>query len=148
MHADGVFCDPGLMLRCLIVDDSLLFLDAARGLLEREGMTVVGVASNSSEAAQRVEQLRPDVVLVDVNLGRESGFDLARRLHKGEQSAPSRIILISTQAEQDYADLIEASPAVGFLAKTALSAAAIRHLLEGRDAGAGPVGPVSGPQGT
>jgi DNA-binding NarL/FixJ family response regulator len=137
------------MLRCLIVDDSLGFLDAARRLLEREGISVVGVASNSSEAAQRIEQLQPDVVLVDINLGRESGFELARQLHSEEQSAPSRIILISTQAEQDYGGLIEASPAIGFLAKTALSAAAIRHLLDGdRDAGAGPVGPVRGPRGT
>src|SRR5690242_12472360 len=108
------------MLRCLIVDDNPRFLDAARGLLEREGVAVVGVASTGAEAAQRVEQLRPDVVLLDIDLGVESGFDVARQLHGDGRPAP-RIILISTHAEQDYADLIAASPALGFVAKTALS---------------------------
>jgi CheY-like chemotaxis protein len=134
------------MLRCLIVDDSARFLDAARDLLEREGLAVLGVASTGAEAAQRVEQLQPDVVLVDIDLGGESGFDLARRLHGGAHPAQPRIILISTHAEQDYADLIAESPAVGFLAKAALSARAIRDVLEGRGMdGAGK--PVNGPQG-
>jgi CheY-like chemotaxis protein len=133
------------MLRCVIVDDSPRFLDAARGLLEREGITVVGVASSGAEAAQRVERLRPDVVLVDIDLGGQSGFEVARQLHRNGGPAP-RIILISTHAEQDYADLIAASPAVGFLAKTALSAGAIRDLLDG-DGEANPVEPVSGPRG-
>ena len=57
------------MFRCLIVDDNPGFLDAARGLLQREGVAVVGTASTSAEAAQRVEQLRPDVALVDIDLG-------------------------------------------------------------------------------
>jgi len=117
------------MLRCLIVDDSPRFLDAARGLLEREGVAVVGVASNGSEAAQHVEQIRPDLVLVDIDLGGESGFDVARQLHHNGSSTPPRIILISTHAEQDYADLIAASPAIGFLSKTDLSADAIHELL-------------------
>ena len=68
------------MLRCLIVDDNASFLDAATNLLEREGLDVVGVASTSDEALRQAEELRPDVVLVDIMLGTESGFDLARRL--------------------------------------------------------------------
>jgi CheY-like chemotaxis protein len=135
-----------MKVRCLIVDDSLRFLDAARGLLEGEGIAVVGVASTGAEAVERVELLRPDVVLVDIDLGRESGFDVARRLHREGPLAPSRIILISTHAEQDYADLIVASPVVGFLAKSDLSASAIRDLLDGA-AATGPVEPVSGPPG-
>ena len=123
------------MLRCLIVDDSPRFLDAARGLLERQGVTVVGVASNSAEALQRAGELRPDVTLVDINLGGESGLELARRLHGQGDQAPAPVILISTHPEQDYAELIAASPAVGFLPKTALSAEAIRDLLAGRDDG-------------
>ena len=51
------------MLRCLIVDDSPRFLAAARGLLERQGLTVVGVASTSAEALERVRELRPDAVV-------------------------------------------------------------------------------------
>ena len=120
------------MLRCLLVDDSPQFLDAARGLLEGQGVAVVGVASNSADALQRAGKLRPDVTLLDIDLGGESGLELARRLHgqagqAGQTSAP--VILISTHAEQDYAELIAASPAIGFLPKTALSADAIRGLL-------------------
>jgi DNA-binding NarL/FixJ family response regulator len=127
--------DAGAMLRCLIVDDSPRFLDAARGLLERQGITVVGVASTSAEALARAAALRPDVTLVDVDLGGESGLELARRLH--DQAGPARapVILISTHAEADYAELVAASPAVGFLAKVALSAGAIRDLLAGQGDG-------------
>jgi DNA-binding NarL/FixJ family response regulator len=123
------------MLRCLIVDDSPRFLDAARGLLEREGVAVVGVASTTAEALQGVEELRPDVTLVDIGLGGESGFELARQIHGKASRAPSQVVLISTHAEVDYADLIAASPAVGFVSKAALSASAIRELLESRGDG-------------
>jgi DNA-binding NarL/FixJ family response regulator len=124
------------MLRCLIVDDSPRFLAAARGLLERQGVAVVGVASSSAEALQRAEQLRPDVTLLDIDLGGESGLELARRLHGQAGRSPAPVILISTHAEQDYAELIAASPAIGFLPKTALSADAIRDLLAGQAEGA------------
>lgn len=133
-------------LRCLIVDDSPRFLDAARGLLERQGIMVVGVASTSAEALQQAAELRPDVTLLDIDLGGESGFDLARRLHRQASLAPARMILISTHAEQDYADLIAASPVVGFLPKSALSADAIRDLLRGHGDGK-PVDPVGGRRG-
>jgi CheY-like chemotaxis protein len=135
------------MLRCLIVDDSPRFLDAARGLLEREGITVVGVASTGAEALQRVEELRPDVTLLDIDLGGESGFEVAKRLHREASVEPSRVILISTHAEQDFADLIAASPTVGFLSKSTLSADAIRDLL-GRQGDGQATAPVSGPRGT
>jgi CheY-like chemotaxis protein len=135
MRAGAPACDPEAMLRCLIVDDSLRFLEAARGLLERQGIAVVGVASNTAEALQRADELRPDVTLLDIDLGGESGLELARRLHRQAGPAPAPVILISTHAEQDYAELIAASPAVGFLPKTALSAAAIRDLLAGHGDG-------------
>ena len=67
-------------LRYLLVDDNRYFLGAARDLLEREGIEVVGVASTSAETLRLVGQLRPDVVLVDIDLGDECGFDLASRL--------------------------------------------------------------------
>ena len=72
---------------------------------------------------------RPDVMLVDIDLGRESGFDIGRRLTREAELSPSPVILISTHAEEDYADLITACPAAGFLPKTRLSASAIRDLL-------------------
>ena len=56
-------------------DDSPRFLDAARGLLERQGITVVAVASTSAQALQQATQLRPDIALLDIYLGGESGFD-------------------------------------------------------------------------
>ncbi|HEY0451081.1 response regulator transcription factor [Actinophytocola sp.] len=117
------------MLRCLIVDDSPRFLAAARGVLEREGVAVVGVASTGAEALRRVAELRPDVTLVDIDLGGQSGFEVVRRLHHDAGVATSQLIMISTHAEDDYAELIAASPTAGFLPKTALSADAIRDLL-------------------
>src|SRR5690348_5902016 len=110
-------CDAGPVLRCIIVDDSPGFLAAARRLLQRQGMIVAGVATTGAEALRLAGELHPDVVLVDIALGPESGLDLARRLATGTW----RTILISTRSEQDYRDLIAASPAAGFLPKTALS---------------------------
>jgi DNA-binding NarL/FixJ family response regulator len=133
-----------MTLRCLIVDDSPRFVDAARGLLECQGIAVVGVASTSAEALEQAAQLRPDVMLVDLDLGGESGFELARRLCQNRDPAPARVVLISTHDERDYADLIAASPAIGFLPKAALSAGAIHDLLGSR--GGGVVDLVSGPR--
>jgi DNA-binding NarL/FixJ family response regulator len=121
-------------------------LDAARGLLERQGIKVVGVASTSAEALQQATELRPDIALLDIDLGGESGFDLARRLSREASLARTRMILISTHAEQDYTDLIAASPVVGFLPKSALSAVAIHALITSRGDGH-PVDPVSGSPG-
>jgi two-component system, NarL family, nitrate/nitrite response regulator NarL len=114
-------------LRCLIVDDNRSFLDSARFLLVREGLVVAGVASTVADALRQVEAVRPDVVLVDISLGEESGFDLARRLAVSEAGAPV-VVLVSLSAEADYADLIAASPAAGFIPKAELSAAAIRSI--------------------
>jgi DNA-binding NarL/FixJ family response regulator len=115
----------------LIVDDNRLFLEAARVLLEREDLRVVGVAATSAEALQRAQELRPEVVLVDISLGDESGFDLARRLAGYHRGSPA-VILISTHAGADFADLIAESPAAGFVPKPELSADAIRRILDGR----------------
>jgi CheY-like chemotaxis protein len=118
-------------MRCLIVDDSPDFVDAARHLLEHTGITVVGVASTSAEALRRFQEQRPDVTLVDIDLGSENGFELAEQLHRSGLPAASPVILISTHAEQDFADMIATSPAVGFLAKFALTADAICDLVRG-----------------
>lgn len=123
-------------MRCLIVDDSADFRDAASALLARAGISVVGTASNSAEALSLYEDLHPDVALVDVDLGTENGFDLAEQLHRMATSPPLAVILVSTYAEADLADMIAASPAVGFLQKFSLSPDAIRDLLG-----------VTGPQG-
>lgn len=109
-------------LRILIVDDSRHFLDAARGALEQDGITVVGVASTSAEARQLASELQPDGILVDVDLGDESGLDLARDLASSD-AAP--VVLISAYPEAELADLIAGCPAVGFLPKSELSGSAV-----------------------
>ena len=119
------------MLRCLIVDDSAHFLAVARTVLERDGISVVGTASTGQQALRLAAELRPDVLLVDIDLGGESGLRLAGRLTEQAGEGPAPIIMISLHSEEDYADLIAASPAIGFLPKTALSGRAIRETLDG-----------------
>ncbi|HTJ38163.1 MAG TPA: response regulator [Dactylosporangium sp.] len=120
-------------MQCLIVDDSALFLRCARELLEREGVEVVGVASNCAQALQRTEELQPDLVLVDIDLGKECGFDLARQLDRtgGDKGPPPAVILISSHSGEDFEELVVTSPAIGFLSKAVLSAGAIRSLMQG-----------------
>ena len=115
-------------LRCLIVDDRPSFSEAARELLTGQGVAVVATAASSAEAIQRIQELRPDVALVDIDLGEESGFDLARRL--AADGSAVRVILISTHDEREFKKLIESSPTVGFLAKTELSAENLDRLLQ------------------
>lgn len=121
-----------MSIRCLIVDDNESFLGVARELLEQEGLNVAGVASTTSDALRQVELLRPNVVLVDIFLGDESGIDLARRLTEDGLSEEAMVILISTHAKTDVADLIASSPAAGFVPKADLSASAIRRIVNGR----------------
>jgi DNA-binding NarL/FixJ family response regulator len=122
----------------LIVDDSRFFLEDARLLLEQDGLRVVGVAATSAEALRLAEDFRPEVVLVDILLGGESGFDLARRLAGHNRGGRPAVILISTRSEADFADLIADSPAIGFLPKAELSADTIRRVVDGRAPGGPP----------
>lgn len=108
-------------IRCLIVDDNREFLDSACVLLEREGIAVVGVATTSADALRLERELRPNLVLVDLRLGNENGFDLASQLS-------ATVILISTHTEDEYTEAVAASPAAGFISKAHLSASAILRL--------------------
>jgi DNA-binding NarL/FixJ family response regulator len=114
-------------LRCVIVDDNPGFLDAAANFLGRQGITVVGVATTTADALSCVAQLQPDVTVVDIDLGGASGFELAERLAGGPVSSP--VILTSTHSEEEFADMIAASPALGFVPKAELSADTIRRYL-------------------
>ena len=125
-----------MTLRSLLVDDNSRFLAAARELLEREGIDVVGVASTLDDAARLAVALRPDVCLVDIDLGDESGFELARRLAELAEQSP-RVVLISAYPERDFTDMIADSPAIGFLPKPEISATRIHAMLAG-DAGGEP----------
>ena len=104
-------------------------------MLERAGISVVK-ASNSAEALKYYEDFHPDVALVDIDLGGEDGFALAEQLDCVSSASTFAVILVSTYAESDLAEMIDASPAVGFLQKFSLSPDAIRDLVK-----------VSGPQG-
>jgi DNA-binding NarL/FixJ family response regulator len=105
-----------------------MYVGEARDLLERQGMSVIGIASNLGEALAIAAEDRPDVALVDVDLGVESGIDVARALATCD--APMPVILISAYAEKDLRELLDDSPAVGFLPKSVLSRKAIEGLLE------------------
>jgi two-component system, NarL family, nitrate/nitrite response regulator NarL len=128
-----------MALRLLIVDDSALFLDAARTLLEREGVRVVAVASTGAEAVRHAREQRPDVTLVDVDLGDESGLDLAWHLADaaGAAGAAGHIVMISAYPEADLRDLVDASPAVGLVPKSQLSGRAIRQVIGEGEGGPG-----------
>jgi two-component system, NarL family, nitrate/nitrite response regulator NarL len=114
-----------MRLRLLIVDDSTRFGQAARDILQRQGAEVVGVASNGIEAVGLARELQPDCVLVDIELGAESGFDLARRLAVEHQ----RVVLISVHSETEFSELIAATPAIGFISKADLSVRKVTDVL-------------------
>jgi DNA-binding NarL/FixJ family response regulator len=121
-------------LTCLIVDDSLEFFEAAGQLLAEDGVTVVGFAATSDEAVDEALALRPDVALVDIDLGAESGFDVARRL-AGLPGGGPPVVLISAESGSELAEVVDASGARGFVSKTDLSGDAIRKLLAHAGAG-------------
>jgi DNA-binding NarL/FixJ family response regulator len=115
-------------LTCLIVDDSPPFFEAAQQLLADDGVVVVGFAATSDEAVNETLALAPDVALVDIELGTESGFDVAQRLAGLPDGGPP-VVLISAESGSELAELVDASGALGFVSKTDLSGDAIRRLL-------------------
>jgi two-component system nitrate/nitrite response regulator NarL len=123
---------PITPLTCLIVDDSAAFCRAARQLLADDGVVVVGCAATSDAAVDKSLALAPDVVLVDVDLGAESGLDVAGRLAGLPDGGPS-VVLISAESGSELAELVDASGARGFVSKTDLSGDAIRKLLSRAD---------------
>jgi two-component system, NarL family, nitrate/nitrite response regulator NarL len=130
VSADGAHPVPGCgrPLTCLIVDDSTAFLAAATRLLEGGGLSVVGVASTASTAVSRAEETRPELALIDVDLGEDDGFDVAELLASLPDGGPA-VILISVDPRDRFLDRIAASSAVGFIAKIDLSAQAIEKAL-------------------
>jgi DNA-binding NarL/FixJ family response regulator len=114
-------------MSCLIVDDSEEFVASASRLLGSQGIDVVASAFSRAQALELVAALSPDVALVDVELGDEDGILLS---HELAARAPSmRIVLISSYDRDDLAHLVAHSPAVGFLPKSELGAAAIERLI-------------------
>jgi DNA-binding NarL/FixJ family response regulator len=115
------------MRTVLVVDDHPTFRATARALLEAEGFDVVGEAEDGVGALAEIARLRPEIVLLDVQLPDIDGFEVARRA-AADGKAP-QIVLTSSRDASDFGPLVADSGARGFVAKDALSGAAIAALL-------------------
>jgi DNA-binding NarL/FixJ family response regulator len=111
----------------LIVDDHEPFRESASALLEVEGFAVVGVAADGSGALEAVERLRPEIVLLDIQLPDLDGFAVAERL--AAKPDPPQVVLISSREAAVYGPRLRAAPARGFLPKRSLSGAALAALV-------------------
>jgi DNA-binding NarL/FixJ family response regulator len=111
----------------LIVDDFAAFRRSARALLEDDGFDVVGEAADGATALAEVLRLRPDVVLLDVQLPGQDGFEVAARLASGAD--PPTVVLVSTRDAAAYAPRLASTPVRGFIAKADLSGERLAELL-------------------
>jgi two-component system nitrate/nitrite response regulator NarL len=111
----------------LIVDDHAPFRDAARRVLSAAGFDVVAGAADCAGGLRLARELRPDVVLVDVQLPDADGFQLTREL-TGQPGAPT-VVLVSGRPRSDYGGLIERSGARGFIDKAEFSGTHLRAVL-------------------
>ena len=111
----------------LIVDDHPSFRASARAVLEADGFEIVGEANDGASALTAARDLKPDVVLLDVQLPDATGFDICEFLC-GEHPLPE-IVLVSSRDASDYNGLIQTSHARGFISKADLSGEALRALL-------------------
>lgn len=111
----------------LIVDDHPSFRTSARRVLEDAGYDVVGEASDGESGIAAARSLRPELVLLDIQLPDLDGFEVSQRL-TGANGSP-RVVLTSSRDGADFAELIVRSGAVGFVAKNELSGPALEALL-------------------
>ena len=118
-----------MAMTLLIVDDHAGFRAFARELFDPDRLEIAGEAADGEEALEAVERLRPDVVLLDVQLPRLDGFEVARRLAR-EDRGPC-VVLTSTREASDYGGRIAASPARGFIPKAELSGDALEAVVGG-----------------
>jgi CheY-like chemotaxis protein len=112
----------------LIVDDHAGFRGFARRLLEADGFTVVGEAEDGASAMAAVEELHPELVLLDIVLPDMDGFAVAERLVKNGDGPV--VVLTSSREAADFGVRLERSPARGFIHKGELSGRALAVLAE------------------
>ncbi|MDQ6878753.1 MAG: response regulator transcription factor [Candidatus Dormibacteraeota bacterium] len=115
--------------RVLIVDDHQSFRGLARRLVEEVGLDVVGEASSGAQALLEERRLRPDVVLLDIQLPDLDGFAVATSL--SSLPAPPTVVLVSTREASDYGPRVRGCGALGFISKAELSAASLAAMLGG-----------------
>jgi DNA-binding NarL/FixJ family response regulator len=127
MGSGCLVCDHEYVTTVLIVDDHPSFRATARALLEAEGFDVLGEASDGRAAIEAAEELRPDIVLLDVQLPDQTGFDVASRLT--DDGLCVGVILVSSRDGSDYGPLVEESGALGFVPKAELSGDRIAALI-------------------
>jgi DNA-binding NarL/FixJ family response regulator len=111
----------------LVVDDHEAFRESVSALLEAEGFAVVGEAADGAAAIAEVERLRPEVVLMDIQLPDLDGFTVAERLAAAPD--PPAIVFISSRDAAAYGPRLEEAAARGFIAKRELSGAALAALV-------------------
>lgn len=116
------------MPRVLIVDDHATFRATARRLLEAEGYDVVGEAEDGASALEAVARLRPEIVLLDVQLPDMDGFEVSRRLCAN--GASPKIVLTSSRDASEFGDLVGTCGSRGFIPKAELSGGRLAALLE------------------
>ena len=119
--------DCAMTQTVLIVDDHPSFRASARAILEADGFDVIGEAENGTAGLAELRRLRPDVVLLDVQLPDMSGFDVC--IECGDLDKTS-VVLVSSRDATDYGSLIASSGARGFIAKAELSGEAVVNLLK------------------
>ena len=113
--------------RVLIVDDHAEFRALARRVLERDGFDVVGEAIDGGHAVAAVDETRPDVVLLDVQLPDVNGFEVAERL--GARDNAPIVVMTSSRDEADFGSRLARSRARGFIPKSRLSGSLLAELV-------------------
>ena len=111
----------------LIVDDHPAFRESASALLEAEGFAVIGEAADGHEAVAAVQQLGPQVVLLDIQLPDLDGFAVAERLAAGPH--PPMVVLISSREAAAYGPRLDGAAVMGFIPKRELSGSALAALV-------------------
>jgi DNA-binding NarL/FixJ family response regulator len=123
----GLCDDPRMRPTVVIVDDHPEFRESASALLEAEGFSVIGEAADGDEAIAAVARLRPEVVLLDIQLPDLDGFTVAERLAAGPE--PPRVVLISSREAAAYGPRLDAAAARGFIPKRELSGSTLAALV-------------------
>jgi two-component system response regulator DegU len=117
------------MYRVILVDDQPIFRDIIRGVLQRTGrFQFIGEASDGAEAVKMYEELRPDLVIMDVQMAPVNGFEATVRITESNPGAS--VILTSMSSDSGYARVAEQSGAIGFIPKKGLDASSVLSLIE------------------